>query len=149
MWFVSVAFALWQHQARISEKARPCRSCQALVNQGQEKLAVVTLLWFLSVKWSQHDGVGRQHRSASHCSWWAQSRTSKALPDLHRCCLTGGLLPGWPQPPKLQAWSQKPQAETWEQQLLLTHCLRVMYVIHTVWRGGIRAEYLGFRWQNN
>lgn len=55
----------------------------------------------------------RRHRSAARCSWWAQPKTSKVLSDLHRCCLTGGLLPGWPQPPKLQSAGMKPKPTGW------------------------------------
>ena len=62
----------------------------------------------------------RQHRSAARCSWWARPRASKALPDLHRCCLTGGLLPGWPQPPKLQSAGMRPKPTDWNRRTAAT-----------------------------
>lgn len=58
--------------------------------------------------------------------------------DLCKCCLTRGLLPWLPQPPKLQAWSQTPLTATWEQ-LLQTHRLSLLYHIHMVWERETKA----------
>lgn len=98
-----------------------CQSRRASANQGQEKLSVVTpALIFIRKSDSRHDRSWRQARKVLRAlgRWWVRCRASKVLPDLHRCCLTGGLLPGWPQPPKLQAWS--PKAAGWNMRTAAT-----------------------------
>lgn len=105
LWFVSTMLALWYDWGSVLEKSRSSRLDQT--------------------------GTIRVKLTACY-SWWARPRASKVIPDLHRCCLTRGLLPGWPQPPRLQSAVWECSAEIWEQRLLLTLCQRVMYVIHTM-----------------
>lgn len=88
----------------------------------------------------------RQHRSAARCSWWAPPRASKVLPDLHRCCLTGGLLPGWPQPPKLQSAGMKPKPTGWNLRTAATTdrlwelcMLSIQESEHNTWHFDIKA----------
>lgn len=119
-----------------------CQSRRASANQGQEKLSVVTpALIFIRKSDSRHDRSWRQAR-----------KVLRALAgggfdaELLKCFQTSTGV-AWQEAscqddlshPNCRHEAQKPQAEIWEQRLLLTNCLRVMYVNHTVWQRGLRA----------
>lgn len=122
-------------------------------NQGQGK-TLSARLWFLSVKWSRHDGAdgagGRTEvllavAGGLDPELLKRSQTSIGVAWQGASCQDDLNHPNC----RVPACSPNPQAEIWEQRLLLTHCLRSVCYPYSVTGAGYVSFWCQDKWKKH